>query len=129
MDHADLRHLVGHGARAMMVEAFAMTGGAVEAARLPGLIDDYIAHYRANIADESRPFPGVEATLAGLSGAARLGVLTNKPQELTDLLLPALELAHFFAAIHGAGRMATTSPIRACSIMWWRNWAARARAR
>jgi phosphoglycolate phosphatase len=110
VDYADLRHLVGHGARAMMVEAFAMTGGAVEPARLPGLLDRYIAHYRANIANESRVFPGVETTLARLSGGARLGVLTNKPQELTDLLLPAVNLARFFGAIHGAGRMEVSKP-------------------
>jgi len=110
VDRAALRHLVGHGARAMMVEAFAMTGGPVEPGRLPGLLDRYIAHYRTHIADESRPFPGVEATLRRLSGAARLGVLTNKPQELTDLLLPALDLARFFGAIHGAGRMEASKP-------------------
>ncbi len=110
VDHADLRHLVGHGARAMMVEAFAMTGGPADPARLPGLIDAYIAHYKAHIADASRPFPGVEATLARLSGEARLAVLTNKPQELTDLLLPALKLDHFFAAVHGAGRYGYSKP-------------------
>lgn len=110
VDHSDLRHLVGHGAKAMMVEAFAMTGGPVEAHRLPGLLDRYIAHYRAHIADQSRPFPGVEPTLSRLAEGARLGVLTNKPQELTDLLLPALDLARFFGAIHGAGRMEVSKP-------------------
>jgi phosphoglycolate phosphatase len=110
VDMADLRHLVGHGARAMMVQAFAMTGEPLEPMRLPGLIDSFIAYYRANIANESRPFPGVEATLARLSKGARLGVLTNKPQELTDLLLPAVNLARFFGAIHGAGRMAVSKP-------------------
>jgi len=110
VDYADLRHLVGHGARAMMVEAFAMTGGPMEPARLPSLLDRYIAHYRANIANESRPFPGVEATLARLSAEARLGVLTNKPQELTDLLLPAVNLARFFGAVHGAGRLEVSKP-------------------
>lgn len=110
VDHADLRHLVGHGAKTMMVEAFAMTGGPVDPARLPGLLDRYIAHYRTHIADQSRPFPGVESTLSRLAQSARLGVLTNKPQELTDLLLPALDLARFFGAIHGAGRMEVSKP-------------------
>lgn len=110
VDHAELRHLVGHGARAMMIEAFGMTGGPVEPGRLPGLLDRYIAHYRAHIADQSRPFPGVEPTLSRLSASARLGVLTNKPQELADLLLPALDLARFFGAIHGAGRIEVSKP-------------------
>ncbi|HEV2561659.1 MAG TPA: HAD-IA family hydrolase [Rhizomicrobium sp.] len=110
VNHADLRHLVGHGSRTMLVEALAMTGGPVAEARLPGLIDDYIAHYRDNIAVGSKPFPRVAETLAGLSGAARMGVLTNKPQELTDPLLATLDLAKYFAAIHGAGRYSYSKP-------------------
>lgn len=110
VDMADLRHLVGHGSRTMLMEAFAMTGGPVDPARLPGLIDEYIAYYRANIATGSQPFPNVVPTLRELSQTARLGVLTNKPQELTDLLMPALDLTRFFGAIHGAGRLSVSKP-------------------
>jgi phosphoglycolate phosphatase len=50
-------------------------------------------------------------TLASLkTGGARLGVLTNKPQGLTDLLLPQLELEGMFAAVYGAGRKTYTKP-------------------
>jgi len=53
----------------------------------------------------------VEATLESLAaGGARMGVLTNKPEELTNLLMPALNLARFFRAIHGAGRLAVAKP-------------------
>ena len=55
VDAEDLRHLVGHGARAMLDEAFKRTGEAADAARLSGLIDAFIVHYRAHIADASRP--------------------------------------------------------------------------
>jgi phosphoglycolate phosphatase len=111
VNHADLRHLVGFGARTMMSEAFKMTGGAMDPERLPALIDDYIAHYRKHVAVASRPFPGVEDALTALKArGVRLGVLTNKPQELTDLLLPALEMDHYFAAIHGAGRYGYNKP-------------------
>jgi phosphoglycolate phosphatase len=111
VDHADLRHLVGFGARTMLGEAFRRTGGEIDPVRLPGLVDDYIAHYKKHIAVASRPCPGVEETLARLKAeGARLGVLTNKPQELTDLLLPELHLDHHFAAIHGAGRYGYNKP-------------------
>ncbi|HEX3430507.1 MAG TPA: HAD-IA family hydrolase [Rhizomicrobium sp.] len=107
----DLKHLVGHGAGTMLAEAFRQTGADLPDARAPALIDDYIAHYRAHIADESRPFPGVEATLAHfVEAGARLGVLTNKPQELAVPLLETLGLAKYFAAIHGAGRFSYTKP-------------------
>lgn len=111
VNHADLRHLVGHGSRTMLVEAFKMTGEAMDEARMPALVDAYIAHYKKHIAVASRPFPGVEATLGRLKAdGARLAVLTNKPQELTDLLLPALDLTGFFGAIHGAGRLEVSKP-------------------
>ena len=37
-------------------------------------------------------------------------MLTNKPQSLTDLLLPQLELEGLFAAVYGAGRKTYTKP-------------------
>ncbi|HEY1707106.1 MAG TPA: HAD-IA family hydrolase [Rhizomicrobium sp.] len=111
VDHSAVRHLVGHGARVMLETAFQMTGAPVEPARLPALFDDYIAHYKSHVAVASVPFPGVEATLEQLrTNGARLGVLTNKPQELADLLLKDLNLTRFFDAIYGAGRMSYTKP-------------------
>jgi phosphoglycolate phosphatase len=111
VNHDDLRHLVGLGSRSMLVHAFEMTGASMDETRLPGLIDAYIAHYKKHIAVASRPFPGVVSTLETLkSDGVRLGVLTNKPQELTDLLLPALGLDRFFTAVMGAGRMSFSKP-------------------
>ncbi len=108
---ADLNHLVGHGAQAMLAEAFLRTGEAAAPDRLPQLIDSFISLYRAHIADKSRPYPAVAETLAALrERGARLGVLTNKPQELTVPLLEALKLAPLFHAIHGAGRYSYTKP-------------------
>jgi len=107
----DVRHLVGHGALVMLDRAMQMTGEAVAADRLPGLLDAFIAHYRTHIAAESRPFPGVEETLETLKrDGARMGVLSNKPEELTALLIPALGLSRFFCAIHGAGRLEVVKP-------------------
>ena len=107
----DVRHLVGHGAYVMLDRAMQMTGDAVAPGRLPELVDTFVAHYRSHIAAESRPFPGVEATLEALQAAgARMGVLSNKPQELTDLLIPALGFTRFFRAIHGAGRLEVVKP-------------------
>jgi phosphoglycolate phosphatase len=111
VDLADLRHLVGHGARAMLAEAMIRTGEPAPAERLPGLVDAFIAHYRDHIADESRPFPGVEQTLVRFAAqGARMGVLTNKPQELAVPLLDKLDLTKFFGAIHGAGRFSYNKP-------------------
>ena len=111
VDLADLRHLVGFGARAMLAEAFTMTGGPAEPERLEGMMDAFLAHYRSHIADLSRPYPGVEETLTAFEAeGARMGVLTNKPHDLTLLLMAKLGLDKYFAAIFGQGRMPYTKP-------------------
>jgi len=111
VDPESLRHMVGHGARALIRQAFAATGLPVPDDDLPRLVDSFIAQYRRNIAGASRPFPGVPETLAALKAeGARLGVLTNKPQELTDLLLPVVGLDRFFGAVLGAGRLSFNKP-------------------
>jgi phosphoglycolate phosphatase len=111
IDPVSLRHMVGFGAGALITQAFAATGPAVADGALPGLVEIFIAHYRAHIADFSRPFAGVEETLKLLKDSgARLGLLTNKPEALTGLLLGRLGMTGLFAAIYGAGRKAYTKP-------------------
>ena len=111
VDPATLRHMVGFGARSLIEQAMAATGTPVAPSELPDLVDIFLAHYRAHIADESAPFPGVVETLEGLTEEGRrLGVLTNKPQEMAERLLEALKLERFFRVIYGAGRMNYVKP-------------------
>lgn len=111
LDLGHLRHMVGFGAKALIGQAMEASGEPVTEEQMPALIDIFIAHYTGHIADGTRLFPGVADTLASLkTGGARLGVLTNKPQGLTDLLLPQLELEGLFAAVYGAGRKTYTKP-------------------
>jgi phosphoglycolate phosphatase len=107
----DLRHLVGHGARTMFEQAFLDSGMPVPAEQMEALTDRFLDHYRANIARESRPFPRVTETLDELKGqGARLGICTNKPHDLTELLLDALNLTSYFPAVYGAGRTPYSKP-------------------
>ncbi|HEY0301094.1 MAG TPA: HAD-IA family hydrolase [Rhizomicrobium sp.] len=111
VDPATLRHMVGFGARSLIQQAMAATGTPVADALLPELVDRFLIHYRAHIADFSVPFEGVEETLAALQAEGRhMAVLTNKPQEMADLLLAALGLDRFFPVIYGAGRMSYVKP-------------------
>jgi phosphoglycolate phosphatase len=106
-----LRHMVGHGARALIEQAMAATGEAATAERLPLLVDRFIAYYREHIVDGSQPFPGVPETLEELKReGARLAVLTNKPQVLTEPILEALKLSSFFSLICGSGRYDYNKP-------------------
>jgi phosphoglycolate phosphatase len=107
----ELRNLVGHGVKALFERALKETGTPVSPEQLEHYSGEFIAHYRANIARESRPFPRVPETLKRLADAgATLGICSNKPQDLTDLLLAQLDLARHFSAVYGGGRAKHNKP-------------------
>ena len=105
------RHLVGGGARRMLEHGFQEAGRVLQPAEAPALLERFVEIYRARIADESRVFDGVEATLDQLAAAgARLCVCTNKRTDLSVDLLRALGLADRFAAIVGADAVTRRKP-------------------
>ena len=107
----ELRSMVGHGVKALFERAFKETGTAVSPEQLAHYSTEFLTHYRANIAHESRPYPHVRETLEALADTgAILGVCSNKPQELTDLLLAKLDLAWHFGAVYGGGRAKHNKP-------------------
>jgi phosphoglycolate phosphatase len=111
IDPATLRHMVGFGAKSLIEQAMRATGASAAPEEMDRLIGIFIDHYRGHIADFSRPFPGVEETLAEMKAdGARLAILTNKPAELTGPLLSRLGLEGYFTAIYGAGRKSYTKP-------------------
>ncbi|MGD8417654.1 MAG: phosphoglycolate phosphatase [Pseudomonadales bacterium] len=98
VDIALTRHWIGHGAKAVIEQALARQGGSVEA--LDALLEHFLDHYRAHIADHSRPYPAVVETLEHLrQSGARLAVVTNKRTDLTRPLLAALDLDRLFDAV------------------------------
>ena len=66
LGHADVAGLFGHGARALIGEGFRRCGRLPDEARLPDLVDRFIAFYGAEIAVETRPYPGLVEALARL---------------------------------------------------------------
>jgi phosphoglycolate phosphatase len=111
VDHADMRRLVGHGARNLISEAFKLTGAAVDPARLETLYDAFLKDYESHVAAASRPYPGVVETLEALQAdGVRMGVLTNKPQGPSLLLLEALGLNRFFGTVCGGGKRPWLKP-------------------
>lgn len=104
------RHWVGHGVRAMLDAAFAHHDAPVGEERLDELMAACLAHYGDHIADLSRPYPAVVETLAALRERAALAVVTNKPTDLSDRLLDALDLSRFFGAVVGRGTTPKPKP-------------------
>lgn len=98
----DVRSFVGHGARTLIIRALAIHGINHDEAYLDQLTEAYLAAYAADIASYSSPFPGLRSALDTLLGhGARLCVCTNKRTDLSNKLLSALKLDHYFAAVVG----------------------------
>src|SRR5437764_12554707 len=64
--YAQARNMVGGGARKLIERGLAAEGRSLTPAELDQLVEEFIGHYAARIADRSRPFPGLEAALRTL---------------------------------------------------------------
>lgn len=99
---------VGHGARVMIEEALRRAGAKDNVDRM---LAEFLVHYEANIAAESRPFPGAVAALEAFAAqGAILAVCTNKREHLSRRLLQALGIDHYFASIAGRDTFAVSKP-------------------
>lgn len=109
---ADLaRPHVGRGAAALTRVGLAHAGVSVAEDRVSDLTEAFIAHYRVHLADASRPYPGAVEALQELSyQGARLGIATNKRQDLSLALLDTLGLTSRFTAIAGADTVSARKP-------------------
>ncbi len=105
------RNMVGRGARAMIERGLAADGRTLADGELDRLVRDFIAHYAEHIADQSRPFPGLEVALDALAADGyRFAVCTNKLEGLSRRLLDALGLSSRFVAICGADTFGIQKP-------------------
>lgn len=106
-----VRKMIGNGARALIERGAALSGVAYSPDRLDQLTKAFVDFYRADIARDSAPFPGVAAALDTLAAAgARLAVCTNKRTDLSQQLLDAVGLSQRFSAIVGSDAVANRKP-------------------
>ena len=105
------RNMVGGGARRMIEQALERAGRTVPQIDIERMFNDFIAYYAANIADHSKPFPGLTGALDLLAAQDCLfAVCTNKLEGLSRLLLDKLELSARFAAICGQDTFGVPKP-------------------
>ena len=105
------RNLIGAGARRLLERGLEAENRQVTPAEMTKLTEDFIAYYADHIADESRPFEGLEAALDDLAARGyRLAVCTNKLEWLSRRLLDRLGLTPRFAAICGADTFGVSKP-------------------
>ena len=109
---SEVRHLVGDGARALLRRGYEAAGRAFpDGAAGDALVARFIAHYRAHLTGETRPFPSAEACLDRLAAAgAALAVCTNKPHALAVGVLEQLGLMGHFAVVLGRDSLPRFKP-------------------
>ena len=107
----EVRNFVGHGAKALIARGCEATGEPVDPRAIETLYQEFIIYYAANIAEHSRPYPGLLIFLdrCKAQGLA-LGVCTNKLESLSVRLLHALDMAKYFGAIVGPDTTGVAKP-------------------
>lgn len=105
-----VRHLIGHGARALLRKGLAATGAMSEELVERGF-PVFLDHYGANICNGTKAYPALEASLDALTkqGVA-LAICTNKPERLTHMLVGALGWTGKFASIVGGDTLPVRKP-------------------
>jgi phosphoglycolate phosphatase len=94
---AAVKGFIGDGARALVARALGRARSDVD-----GPLALFQRRYRERPCVETRLMPGALAALDALAGA-RLALVTNKPRDVTRLVLDGLGLAPRFAAVYAGG--------------------------
>ena len=107
---ADVRHMVGHGARALLQNGLAATG-----TMTPALVEQgfpiFLGYYEAHICVGSRAYDGIEAALDALAAdGVALAVCTNKLEALARRFLDTIGWTRRFAAIVGGDSYSVRKP-------------------
>jgi len=104
---ATIRQVVSHGAVRLVTLGFPAARGE----EFERLRRRFLELYARNLADHTRPFPGLLAVLEALERrAVPWGVVTNKPGWLTDPLLSELGLAHRAGCVVSGDTVAERKP-------------------
>lgn len=102
---------ISFGAKRMITEALEVQQIEASPNLIEDMLGDFLAYYRENICVESKAFPGVMNCLSILkSRGARLGVCTNKSENLAHHLLNKLEMSAYFGAIVGVDTLDVSKP-------------------
>jgi phosphoglycolate phosphatase len=107
LTQADVRPMIGDGTKKLVERALAARAQPYDDATERAMVADYTDH----VAAESRPYPGVNATLGRLQEAGwKFAICTNKSTAATEALLAALDIAHWFAALGCGDTFAVRKP-------------------
>jgi phosphoglycolate phosphatase len=95
-----IRKFIGHGARNMIQDALKATGDINIETSLDDMIERYLNFYKSDPTSRTQVYPGVFEVLDELTAAhLRLGICTNKPSVMADIVLNQLKLAPYFCGM------------------------------
>jgi phosphoglycolate phosphatase len=97
---------IGHGAPHLI--ASVLGSGWNEQQRQEAL-EIFLRHYREQMLVMTRPYAGVIEGLRALGGAP-VAVLTNKPLQMSEVILKGLNLRPFFRAVYGGDSFEKKKP-------------------
>jgi phosphoglycolate phosphatase len=102
---------ISFGSREMILAGLRYHDVSLPAAEVDVLWRRFLAYYEANLAVDSRPFPGVVAAIERIrSEGARCVVCTNKLEAPARRLLDALDLSRHFTAVAGRDTFPVCKP-------------------
>lgn len=97
---ASYRRMVGWGIRVLVTKALPEASRDEQIVeRMTGEVDAYL---RENPVTKTHPYPGIPELLTRLESAGvKMGIVTNKPDALTQLVVERLLGSHRFVGVHG----------------------------
>lgn len=108
---ARVEALTGEGALVLVEKAYLTLGTPVSPQRARADMTTYLEYYRQAPVEHSALYPQARETLVALRAAGvRLGICTNKPQELADLVLTRLGVAELFGTVVGGDALPERKP-------------------
>lgn len=108
---ADVKGMVGAGAKVLIQRGFAANGKALSEPEAERLLPAFIADYRARATDKTRLMPGAQRLLTELAAAGiGLGLCTNKPEDISRQILEDFAIASLFGSIVGGDTTPAKKP-------------------
>lgn len=104
---AAVQAMIGEGARLLVERALA--DAPMEVAR-PQALAAFLKHYAAVCTLDTRPYDGIEEMLAACHPRWSLGLLTNKPGEMTRALVDHLGWKGYFRHVVAGDTLAVRKP-------------------